>query len=46
MNARESPSWRSAVAETLAPWLFGVPWFVRHQVLNRWFLRTHDPALG
>jgi len=45
VDAGASPSWRSAVATTLAPWLLGVPWFVRHQVLNRWFLRAHDHAL-
>ncbi len=38
--------WRSAAASSLAPWLFRVPWFVRHQVLNRWFLRADEPALG
>ena len=45
-SARETTPWRSAVAATLAPWLFTVPWFVRHQVLNRWFLRASDPALS
>jgi len=42
---RETPSWQSALATRIAPWLFDARWFVRHQVLDRWFLRAGEPAL-
>ncbi|HUK32876.1 MAG TPA: NAD(P)/FAD-dependent oxidoreductase [Vicinamibacterales bacterium] len=44
-SASAPSPWRSAVTATIAPWLFKVPWFVRRQVLNRWFLRAHDSNL-
>jgi flavin-dependent dehydrogenase len=34
-----------ALASTLAAGLMRVPFFVRHVVLDRWFLRSADPAL-
>jgi flavin-dependent dehydrogenase len=30
----------------LGPWLLRTPFFVRHVVLNRWFLHAHEPALA
>jgi geranylgeranyl reductase family protein len=30
----------------LGPWLLRTPLFVRHVLLNRWFLHAHDPALA
>jgi len=36
------PSLPSAVG----PRLFALPWFVRHLVLDRWFLRAHESALA
>jgi geranylgeranyl reductase family protein len=41
---RTTPAWRAALATTVAPWLFGMPWFVRHQVIERGFLRSQEPA--
>jgi len=35
-----------AVSSALAPVLFDIPWFVRHLLLDRWFLHAHEPALG
>jgi flavin-dependent dehydrogenase len=29
-----------------APWLFGRSWFVRHLLLDRWFLHAHEPAMS
>jgi geranylgeranyl reductase family protein len=34
------------VAEQIAMGLLRLPWFVRHIVLDRWFLRAAEPALG
>jgi 2-polyprenyl-6-methoxyphenol hydroxylase-like FAD-dependent oxidoreductase len=34
------------IASGLAPWLLAVPAFVRRVVLDRWFLRRHQPALA
>jgi flavin-dependent dehydrogenase len=31
------------MSSVLAPWLLDNPWFVRHVVLDRWFLRAGDP---
>jgi hypothetical protein len=45
----ESPEgrpWRATLAATLAPWFFDTRWLVRHQVLDRSFLRTREPALS
>jgi flavin-dependent dehydrogenase len=28
------------------PWLLRTPWFVRHVLLNRWFLHANEPALA
>lgn len=41
----ERRPWRDTLAATLAPWFFDARWLVRHQVLDRWFLRVRDPAL-
>jgi flavin-dependent dehydrogenase len=35
----------TGLAASLAAPLLGLPWFVRHVVLDRWFLRAHDRAL-
>ena len=35
-----------ALTAKAATWLLDMPWFVRHVVLNRWFLHALDPALG
>jgi flavin-dependent dehydrogenase len=35
----------SAVASRLLPRVLGIPWVVRHLVLDRWFLHARDPAL-
>jgi flavin-dependent dehydrogenase len=32
--------------DRMVPWLFARPWFVRHLVLNRGFLRSNDAAFG
>jgi len=42
------PSWTppAALTSALAVGLMQVPAFVRHVVLNRWFLRSAEPALG
>lgn len=34
------------LAASLAPRLVDNPWFVRHVLLDRWFLRAHDRALA
>ena len=36
----------SGFAATLLPSLFNMPWFVRHLLLDRWFLRAHEPPLA
>jgi flavin-dependent dehydrogenase len=44
----------SVVSQTLSPqlgrvfgpWLLRTPWFVRHVLLNQWFLHAHEPALA
>jgi flavin-dependent dehydrogenase len=36
----------SGVSTALAPWLLDNSWFVRHVVLDRWFLRAREPALA
>jgi flavin-dependent dehydrogenase len=36
----------SGLAAALLPALFNVPWFVRHLLLDRWFLRAHDRPLA
>jgi 2-polyprenyl-6-methoxyphenol hydroxylase-like FAD-dependent oxidoreductase len=30
----------------LGPWLVRTPFFVRHVLINRWFLHAHEPALA
>lgn len=35
-----------SVSAALLPWLLGSRWFTRHLLLDRWFLRSHDPALA
>jgi flavin-dependent dehydrogenase len=32
-------------AARLIPWLLRTRWFTRHLLLDRWFLRSHEPAL-
>jgi geranylgeranyl reductase family protein len=46
--SRHQPSWTppAALTSALAVGLMQVPAFVRHVVLNRWFLRSAEPALG
>ena len=44
-EVRDAPAWRQTLAESIAPWLFGARWFVRHQVLDHAFLRREDPPL-
>jgi flavin-dependent dehydrogenase len=39
------PTLPASIASTLAVGLMRVPFFVRHVVLDRWFLRSADPAL-
>lgn len=34
------------LGQTVGPWLLRAPWFVRHVLLNRWFLHAHEPALA
>jgi flavin-dependent dehydrogenase len=34
------------LAAALAPRLMEIPWFVRHVLLDRWFLRAHERALS
>lgn len=36
----------SGLSEAVAPALFDTPWFVRHFLLDRWFLHAHEPALA
>jgi menaquinone-9 beta-reductase len=36
------PSWQAALAGRL----FGIPWFARRVVVERWFLNRHVPALA
>ena len=36
----------SQLGRILGPWLLRTPWFVRHVLLNRWFLHAHEPALA
>jgi flavin-dependent dehydrogenase len=35
----------SQLGRTLGPWLLRTPWFVRHVLLERWFLHVQEPAL-
>jgi hypothetical protein len=32
----------SHLGRILGPWLLRTPWFVRHVLLDRWFLHVHD----
>jgi flavin-dependent dehydrogenase len=36
----------SQLGRILGPWLLRTPWFVRHVLLNRWFLHAQEPALA
>lgn len=45
-SRRASPAVPSGVARLLGPLLLSTPWFVRHVVLDRWFLHVHEPALA
>jgi flavin-dependent dehydrogenase len=36
----------SGMSTALAPWLLDSDWFVRHVVLNRWFLHAREPAVA
>jgi menaquinone-9 beta-reductase len=36
----------AALTEPLLPRLLGTPWFVRHLILDRWFLHADRPALA
>jgi flavin-dependent dehydrogenase len=44
-GTRHSGAIPPAVAKVVAPSLFHLPWFVRHLVLDRWFLHAEVPAL-
>ena len=35
----------AGLSASLTLWLFELPWFVRHLLLDRWFLRAHEPQL-
>ena len=50
-GARPLAHWLSraippAFAQGMAPALFDMPWFVRHWLLDRWFLHAHEPAVA
>jgi len=34
------------LATGLFPWLLDLPWVTRHVLIDRWFLRAHEPALA
>jgi len=36
----------TAISTALGPWVLDNSWFVRHVVLNRWFLHAREPALA
>lgn len=36
----------TGMSAALAPWLLDKSWFVRHVVLDRWFLHVREPTLG
>jgi geranylgeranyl reductase family protein len=36
----------STLGRILGPWLLRTPWFVRHVLLDRWFLHVRDAALA
>ena len=36
----------SPLGRIFVPWLLRTPWFVRHVLLNQWFLHAHEPALA
>jgi flavin-dependent dehydrogenase len=36
----------TGMSTALAPWLLDNSWFVRHVVLDRWFLHAREPALA
>jgi flavin-dependent dehydrogenase len=38
--------WSAMANRLLAPWLLRTPWFVRHVLLDRWFLHAADPPLA
>ncbi|MBU1193141.1 MAG: NAD(P)/FAD-dependent oxidoreductase [Gammaproteobacteria bacterium] len=48
-GARDARDWLelmpSSINSRLAVKLLSQHWFVKHQVLDRWFLRTHEPPL-
>lgn len=46
LSASKPPGMPSGIAETLGAWLLHSPWFVRHVLLDRWFLGGHEPALA
>ena len=35
-----------ALGRMLGPWLLRTPYFVRHVLIDRWFLHAHEPALA
>jgi len=35
----------AGLSASLTLWLFELPWFVRHLLLDRWFLRAHESQL-
>ena len=44
--SRPARSESSPLARAIVPWLLDVPSFVRHVVLDRWFLHAHERALA
>jgi flavin-dependent dehydrogenase len=38
--------WPSTMGRLLGPWLLRTPWFVRHVLLDRWFLHADDLPLA
>ena len=45
-SRRLPPMMPAALAATCFPKLLELPWFVRHVLLDRWFLHAHEPALA
>jgi geranylgeranyl reductase family protein len=45
VSRRAAPTMSPTVAASIFPWLLRVPTFVRHVLLDRWFLHAHQPAL-
>lgn len=46
LSSAMSPALPSRFGRRLAARLLRTPWFVRHVLLDRWFLHAHEPALA